>query len=48
MYPGQGVGETWLGADGATINLDKGILKATGGMKGDLMGADSICLTGLK
>ena len=41
MFPGQGVGETWLGADGATITLDKGILKATRGMRGDLMGADS-------
>ena len=27
-YPGQGVGQTWLGADGATITLDRGVLKA--------------------
>ena len=28
-YPGQGVGQTWLGADGATITLAKGLLKAS-------------------
>ena len=27
-YPGQGIGQTWLGADGATITLERGILKA--------------------
>ena len=27
VYPGQGVGKTWLGADGATITLDGGILR---------------------
>ena len=31
-YPGQGVGQTWLGADGATITLERGILKASRGM----------------
>jgi len=41
LYPGQSVGETWLGADGATITLEQGILKATRGMRGDLMGATS-------
>ena len=41
LYPGQGVGETWLGADGATITLRNGILKATRGMKNDLMGGTS-------
>ena len=41
LYPGQGVGETWLGADGATITFNKGILKATRGMRNDLMGATS-------
>ena len=40
-YPGQGVGKTWLGADGATITLEKGILKATRGMGDDLMGSSS-------
>ena len=40
-YPGQGVGQTWLGADGATITLEKGILKASRGMGDDLMGASS-------
>ena len=40
-YPGQGVGQTWLGADGATITLQKGILKASRGMGDDLMGSSS-------
>ena len=38
-YPGQGVGQTWLGADGATITLERGILKASRGMGNDLMGS---------
>ena len=38
-YPGQGVGQTWLGADGATITLEIGILKASRGMGDDLMGS---------
>ncbi len=40
-YPGQGVGQTWLGADGATITLETGILKASRGMGDDLMGSSS-------
>ena len=40
-YPGQGVGQTWLGADGATVTLDRGVLKATRGMGDDLMGSSS-------
>lgn len=40
-YPGEGVGQTWLGADGATITLEKGILKASRGMGDDLMGSSS-------
>ena len=40
-YPGQGFGDIWLGADGAIITLNKGILKATRGMRNDLMGANS-------
>lgn len=40
-YPGQGVGQTWLGADGATITLDRGMLKASRGMGDDLMGSSS-------
>ena len=40
-YPGQGVGQTWLGADGATITLEKGILKASRGMGDDLMGSST-------
>lgn len=38
-YPGQGIGQTWLGADGATITMDRGILKASRGMGNDLMGS---------
>ena len=38
-YPGQGIGQTWLGADGATITMDRGILKASRGMGDDLMGS---------
>ena len=41
-YPGQGIGQTWLGADGATITLEKGILKASRGMGDDLMGSFSL------
>lgn len=41
LYPGQGVGQTWIGADGATITLDRGILKASRGMGNDLMGSFS-------
>lgn len=40
-YPGKGVGQTWLSADGATVTLDRGILKATRGMGDDLMGSTS-------
>ncbi len=44
-YPGQGVGQTWLGADGATITLEGGILKASRGMGDDLMGSTSFMPT---
>ena len=40
-YPGRGVGQTWLGADGATVTLEKGILIASRGMGDDLMGSSS-------
>ena len=40
-YPGQGDGKTWWGADGATITLNKGVLKASRGMGDDLMGSSS-------
>ena len=40
-YPSPGVGETWLGADGATVTLDRGVLKASRGMGDDLMGSTS-------
>ncbi len=40
-YPGQGIGQTWLSADGATITLDRGIVKATRGMGDDIMGSSS-------
>ena len=41
LYPGKGIGETWLGADGATITLQNGIIKATRGMRSDVMGSAS-------
>ena len=41
LYPGEGVGETWLGADGATITLENGMIKATRGMRNDVMGSTS-------
>ena len=41
LYPGLGVGETWLGADGATVTLERGIIKATRGMRGDVMGSST-------
>ena len=44
LYPGHGVGQTWLGADGATITLERGILKASRGMGNDLMGSNSSML----
>ena len=44
-YPGQGVGQTWLGADGATITLERGILKASRGMGDDLMGSSQFIPT---
>ena len=40
-YPGKGIGQTWLSADGATITLDMGVLKASRGMGNDLMGSSS-------
>jgi hypothetical protein len=40
-YPGRGIGQTWLGADGATITLERGVLKASRGMGDDLMGSYS-------
>lgn len=40
-YPGTGVGQTWLSADGATITLERGVLKASRGMGDDLMGSSS-------
>lgn len=40
-YPGQGIGQTWLGADGATITMEQGVLKASRGMGYDLMGSSS-------
>ena len=40
-YPGHGIGQTWLGADGATITVERGILKASRGMGDDLMGSSS-------
>jgi len=39
QYPGEGIGQTWLGVDGSTITSENGILKATRGMGDDLMGS---------
>lgn len=41
QYPGQGIGQTWLGADGATITLEQGIIKATRGLGDDIMAGKS-------
>jgi hypothetical protein len=40
-YPGQGVGQTWLGADGATITMERGVLKASRGVGDDIMGSST-------
>ena len=40
-YPGQGIGQTWLGADGPTITFAQGVLKASRGMGDDVMGGAS-------
>lgn len=40
QYPGEGVGQTWLGADGSTVTLENGMLKATRGVGDDLMGSE--------
>lgn len=40
-YPGQGIGQTWIGADGATLTLDQGTLKASRGMGDDIMSSVS-------
>ena len=40
QYPGDGVGQTWLGVDGSTVTLGNGILKATRGVGDDLMGSE--------
>jgi len=40
QYPGDGVGQTWLGADGSTITLENGMLNATRGVGDDLMGSE--------
>lgn len=41
LYPGVGLGQTWLGADGATITFEQGVLKASRGMGDDVMGGVS-------
>ena len=37
LYPGNGIGDTWLAADGATITFKHGVLKSSRGMGDDLM-----------
>ena len=39
LYPGEGYGKTWIGQDGATLTLERGVLKASRGMGSDLMGS---------
>ena len=29
QYPGQNINQTWLGADGATLTFERGVIKAT-------------------
>jgi len=41
QFPGLGVGETWLGSDGSTVTLERGMLKATRGVGDDLMGSEA-------
>lgn len=41
LYPEKGVGATWIGADGATLTLKKGVLIATRGMGDDIMGSST-------
>ena len=41
QFPGVGVGETWLGSDGSTVTLERGMLKATRGVGDDLMGSET-------
>lgn len=41
QYPGQGIGQTWLGADGATLTLRQGALTASRGLGDDIMGGSS-------
>ncbi len=38
-YPGKGLGQHWISADGATVTTDNGILIASRGMGDDLMGS---------
>ena len=35
----EGYGKTWIGQDGATLTLERGVLKASRGMGSDLMGS---------
>ena len=41
QYPGEGIGQTWLAADGATITFEQGVLKASRGMGNDVMGGET-------
>ena len=41
MYPNSGSTAVWIGADGATITLRKGVLVASRGMGQDLMGSEN-------
>lgn len=41
LYPGRSETQTWLSADGATITLENGILKASRGLGDDIMQSNS-------
>ena len=41
-FPGETLGDVWMGADGSTVTTMNGILVSSRGMSDDLMAADSI------
>ena len=45
--PGQRYWQNWLAADGATITMDRGVLKASRGMGNDLWDLHHLCHHGL-
>ena len=41
QYPGQNINQTWLGADGATLTFEHGVIKASRGLGDDVIGSTS-------